>query len=220
MNAPHPSVQELAVQCQAETADTRMQENPNSVSACYELFRRAIVERCQDAWEAIYHQYQGLVRHWSHIEHQDSQDVVQSAFEKFARAVDASRFSRFANIATLLAYLKKCTRSVEIDMMRKQGRESLIIDAFSSDRDGASNTSEARVLENMVIQQLVDHVRGRLQDEDEKLVVYLSFELDFRPAEIAKRYPDRFATARQVSRIKERIILRVSQDPFLRNLGQ
>ncbi len=64
-------------------------------------------------------------------------------------------------------------------------------------------------------QERRDYLCRRLRDEDERLVFRLSYDLGLKPGEIARQYPRRFAGARAVSRIKERIVRRLAEDPMV-----
>src|SRR5690242_3295935 len=69
----------------------------------YELFRRALIERDELAWEHIYMHYSPLVESWVRRSGafvgsgESSEFFVGAAFTKFWRAVSAERFATFPN---------------------------------------------------------------------------------------------------------------------------
>src|SRR5262245_9060329 len=74
-------------------------------SFCFELCRRAIVDRVGAAWEGIVAQYRGLVREWiwqhslaSSID--DHDDLATRAFERFWGAIKPERFGSFPHLAS------------------------------------------------------------------------------------------------------------------------
>jgi DNA-directed RNA polymerase specialized sigma24 family protein len=210
------SVQELAERCREEANRFRRQEN-GPTGACFELFRRAIVEGCQEAWKAIYTQYQRQVMRWiGSID--DAEDLVHCAFDKFSRAVKPEAFGRFMGIGTVLAYLKRCARSVCIDRERQIEREQLALDALRPERSSQESSLEQVALNQIVIQQCVEHIYSRVKDGQEELVVRLNLALGWKPAEIVERHPAEFPTQRDVYKVRDRLIRRFSQDPVLRDL--
>lgn len=201
-------VSQLVEQCRDETIRSRTMAS-GLTGFCLELFRRAIVEGCQPAWEAAHAQYHRLMLSWARSSNNwcSPEDIVESALERFLKAVKPETFARFTSIRHLLAFLRGCVRSVYIDRARRDQREQkgwgmmAIDDPPPADREPS----------------LLPRIYERLKDEQECAVVYQSFELGFKPQEIAARRPDMFSSAHEVSRIKERVISRLAQDPGLRS---
>jgi hypothetical protein len=63
-----------------------------------------------------------------------------------------------------------------------------------------------------VRQELFEHIEQRLKDEQERLVIRLSFKVGLVPRHIAQECPDTFADAADVRRVKERVVRRLSND--------
>jgi len=211
------SVAELAKRCQEETLNFR-DKKPGPVGFCFELFRRAVVENCQEAWEAVYAQYRSQMLRWAGDSSGDAEDLVHRAFEKFLNSVGPETFVRFTGISSVLAYLRRCVNSVRIDHWRQAEREQLALAALGVDDPLQANSPEQIALDRIVNRQCAEHIYGRLKDEQERLVVYLNLELGLEPAEIVRRHPAEFSTARDVYRVRERVIRRLSQDPILRDM--
>ena len=103
----------LVSACQEDTRQFFRREAVRADS-CFELFRRAISERSQPAWDAIYAQYRGIVLSWVHLHpafpatREDAEYWVNRAFERLWSALPPERFGSFAELTGLLRYLKMC----------------------------------------------------------------------------------------------------------------
>ncbi|MGB0386977.1 MAG: hypothetical protein ACPGWR_19350, partial [Ardenticatenaceae bacterium] len=69
-------------------------------------------------------------------------------------------------------------------------------------------------------EKIREQIQSRLKDDEERLVYYLSFESGLKPRQIAEKYAKQFENAKQVSRIKERIVKRLRDDLQLRSLWE
>jgi RNA polymerase sigma factor (sigma-70 family) len=214
MPTSQASIQYLAELCRQESKRS-IAAGSDPAGACFELFRRAIVDGCQDAWQAVYAQYRRLVLYWVNGGADDREDLAQLALEKFIRAVTPEVFGRFNGIDKLLAFLKRCARSALIDKNRRTEREERALRMLGSYDPPHTVSSEQEALNRVHGEQCAERVYARLRDDLERRVIYLSFELDLKPSEIARRYPADFPTAHYVSRIKERVLRRLAQDPIL-----
>ncbi|HBY99539.1 MAG TPA: hypothetical protein DEP84_37320, partial [Chloroflexi bacterium] len=86
---------ELAARCAEVTAQHR------DDGSCYELLRRALAERHDDAWEAVYRQYERLVRAWV-VRHpgyaaltppnDDAEHLANTIFTRFWQNLPPERF--------------------------------------------------------------------------------------------------------------------------------
>lgn len=193
---------------------------------CYELFRRAVHERNQRAYDCLYRQYQPLVAGW--VERHPSfpgageevQYFVNRAFEKLWHALTPDKFGRFADLKALLSYLKLCTHSVVIDHARV--RQHALLDEASSDallaNQPASINVEGDALDNAQQQDFWRAINHRLADEKEQAVVFGSFVLAMKPAELQLRYAHLFSDVKDVYRTKQNVLDRLRRDPELLNL--
>lgn len=210
-------VSQLTEQCRDETTRSRTML-PGPIGFCLELFRRAVVERCQPAWEAVYAQYHQLMLSWAWSCNTwcAPEDVVACALEKFLKAVGAERFVRFTSIKHLLAFLHHCVVSVRIDLWRQKKREDDARTWLGMDDPPQTDPPEQIAIEHVENLRKSGYIYSRLKDDLERLVVQQSFELGLKPQEIAALHPTRFSSAHEVSRIKERVLSRLAQDPGLK----
>ncbi|HEY2592604.1 MAG TPA: sigma-70 family RNA polymerase sigma factor [Chloroflexota bacterium] len=211
---------ELARRCREETLRF-LSGGDRDDAYCFEIFHRAVVDRDDAAWEAIVTQYRGIVlayvgQHSAASALHESEDYwVNRAFQRFWSAVAPERFSRFPDLPSLLKYLKMCVHSVLMDEMRARRSAASLDDVpeWLASRTSAERT----VLGELSGQQLWDAIARELQDEAERRVVHLSFARDLKPAEIAERYPDLFASVADVYRIKRNVIERLRRSAEIRS---
>lgn len=193
---------------------------PGEEGHCFELFRRAIEEDDQDAWGAIYAQYRQLVARWLGG-HRAGDELIEIAFEKFWRTLRSARLSRrFRHVGAVLAYLRKCAVSVRLDLERKEQREDRIV--LNERIVARAGDVENLALANLSHTELCDIVQRWLmenvQEEQERQMIHLSYELDLSPSEIARRFPEQFADVQEVRRVKERVLKRLRRASELQAL--
>ncbi|MCA9970644.1 MAG: sigma-70 family RNA polymerase sigma factor [Anaerolineales bacterium] len=194
---------------------------------CFELFRRAVVHRNERAWELVYRQYAPQVTRWVRRHrwfggaHEEADYFVNRAFEKMWSALTPDKFEQFADLAALLRYLQLCVHSAITDHTRRQETAVLLPEAEEgpetpvSDADSAQS-AEARVLEQLQRRALWQAIQARLNDEQERQVIYAMFVLALKPRDIPARFPAQFADVRQVYRVKENVMARLRRDDDLR----
>ena len=123
MDVRELSVINLAHQCQEETARYLRRESGEGV-CCFELFRRAVADRDDQAWERVVIQYRRMVLAWVRrhptraLVNESDDDWVHDAFARFWKAVPPDRFAMFPNLAAILRYLKLCVHSSLMDEAR------------------------------------------------------------------------------------------------------
>jgi DNA-directed RNA polymerase specialized sigma24 family protein len=213
-----PSVAQLAQRCAEEMARYRRRER-HDPRRCYELFRRALVQRNEEAWTAIYDQYRQLVNHWLGHVPGDPEALVNQVFIRFWSALPPDRFTDFPSLDALLAYLKRCAQGVAIDARRqeerKRARETALLPMQQAAVSSGPSPSAEQVLDELASEQLYEYVTQRLNGAQESLVFRASFEWGLQPAQIADRWADVFTCVREVSRVKERILRRLRRDKRL-----
>jgi hypothetical protein len=188
-----------------------------------ELFRRAICERDELAWEAVYSQYGGLVcawlcRHpaWPTIG-DDPEGWMNCVFARFWAAVAPERFASFPSLAALLRYLKLCAHSVLLDELRARHVRQLSSHSGNGVATGVVD-AERLAIERAAIEALWATINWEVKDEDERLVAYLGIALEMKPREIHTRHPEQFATVGQVYTVKRNLLDRLRRKPSIRRL--
>ncbi len=210
------SVTELARRCAEEMARYRRRQSydPHLVRRhCYELFRCALVQRDEEAWAALYSQYHHLVRRWLGNTPGNPDALVNQALAKFWQALPPDRFADFPTLDKILAYLRRCAQSVAMDARRQEEWKRVVEDSLAPTQGGVE-----QILDKIVGEQLYEYVTESLSSPQERLIFRASFEWNLKPSMIAARWSDTFTGAREVYRIKERIIRRLRRDKGLKQL--
>lgn len=201
-------------------------------SPCFELFRRALGDGNQLAWEAVFQQYQALVGSWAgrqlatRRDHNEIQDYVNRAFERMWAAVSKAKFEQFSDLRAVLAYLKMCAHSAIVEDVRRANLldHAVPLDDLADGAEGdspapADTQTERVVLTHEARSAVREAVNARLQDEKERLVVHCLFELDLKPKAIYAQHPDVFADVHEIYVIRQVVLERLRRDPVLKNLA-
>lgn len=213
------SVAALARRCREETLRFLNGQDRND-AYCFEIFKRAVVEREDAAWDAIVTQYRGIVlayvgQHSAAAVVRESDEYwLNRAFQRFWSAVGPERFSAFPDLPALLKYLKLCVHSVLLDELRAR-RAAVSLDEIPEIVPSEATAEEA-VLGELSGEQLWGAISRELHDEAEYKVAFLSFARDLKPAEIAEQHATLFASVADVYRIKRNIIERLRRSPEIR----
>lgn len=219
------SLSGIAHRCAKETElfFARMRHDPR---ACFELFRRAMAEGSQRAWDLVYVQYHALVTGWVQRHHsflacgEEAGFLVNRAFEKMWSAMTPEKFSRFPDLKSVLRYLQMCAYSAVVDALRKAGPPSADVEAETLPVGGAP---DGRPVDDHAISQVHrrefwEAIVSRLNDDQERCVVYGSFVLGLKPRELLEEYPHTFDDVRAVYRVKENVLARLRRDEALHAL--
>ncbi len=207
-------VQELARSCREETS-RYLRGEAFSEHACFELFRRAVVERDDTAWESVYGQYSALARIWLNAG-MDEDDGVNAAFERFWRAVDSDKFGRFGSLAAILSYLKMCVRTTVLDHVRAQSRSAFELDLDAIPAVSAQAHGQAEVGDRMDAADLWGQVGEILSDGRERRLIYLSYVLGLSPREIHARHVHEFPRMEEIYRMKRGALERLRRSADFR----
>lgn len=211
------TVQELVDRIHVEAEATRRGESRADQSS-FELFRRAIVDRDQESWQALMSLYHDHVLHWclrSGASFGDGEEMVESAWVKFWQSYTAAKFAGAAgSTSAVLGYLKLCSRSVVLDELRRRARLVPLEERQHDAEYGMEEPSPVDIepIDTPSFWRLIDE---HLRDERDRLIVHLTYELGLRPAEIQRRHPDLFPSIRDVYRVTRNILDRLRRSASL-----
>jgi hypothetical protein len=212
---------ELARRCREETLRF-LRGDVRDDTYCFEIFKRAVVQRDDDAWSAIMEQYRGIVlayvsQHTSARLFREPDDYwINRAFQRFWSAVSPDRFDRFPDLPALLKYLKLCVHSVLMDEVRARRASSATSLDDVPESAPSETDAERRVISRLSSEQLWAAIARELQSEAEQKVAYFSFARDLKPAEIARRHPSLFRDVADVYRVKRNLIERLRRSAEIR----
>jgi hypothetical protein len=213
------TLSDLARRC-AEETERFFRGQGYDPQHCFELFRRAILEREPLAWEAVYSQYQPLVGRWvqQHSGFETSGEEVQyftnRAFEKIWAALTPDKFGHFTELGSLLRYLKMCVHSVITDHNRSLKLDELytLAEEAAGEKEEEGPSLEEWSLDRIQRLSFWDAVNARLNDEKERQVVYGSFVLALKPRELYDQFQRMFLSVDEVYQIKQNVLARLRRD--------
>jgi len=189
----------------------------------YDLFRRAIVERDEDAWAETAARYRPLLAAWasrcsaSATIAEQYGDLADQAFARAWSALSPARFAAFPNLAALMGYLRACVTSTVIDYARSElSRER----AETAIEAGEADTPEQIVMEQFDRQEVWRIAEQVSTSEQERVALRESFIYDLRPRAILMRHPDLFDDVMEIYAVKRNVLERLKRCAELRQLYQ
>lgn len=213
----------LMRRCAAES-ERFYRGQPNDTRYSYELFRRALVEKNEAAWEHLYHHYSSLVEGWVrrsgafNSSGESSEFFVAGAFTKFWRAVTPDRFESFPNLASLLHYLQLCTTSVVIDSVRTQSWAEMLPEEVIGPSHMPQHAPDEEAINRVYREEFWQLVNAQLNDETERAVIYESFVLGLTPRAIFAKHSKMFASINEVYNVKRNVLGRLGRNTELRQM--
>jgi DNA-directed RNA polymerase specialized sigma24 family protein len=228
-NARAINLQDLSSFCQRES-ELFFQHRSFDPRYCFELFRRAFMERCQQAWEYVYAQYRLLVLAW--IEHhsmfagldEEADYFVNRAFEKMWLVVTPRKFGEFPDLRSLLRYLQLCVHSVIVDHARLREQAAL----WDEDVEPASlafadppepgDSLEDQVARRQQARVVWQALQQRLKTPQEQTAAFALFSLNLKPRQILEEFPGVFGSVDEIYTIKENVLDRLRRDEDLLRL--
>lgn len=186
--------------------------------ADYQLFRRAIVERVDEAWARIYQNYSPMVFGWV-INHpcfwktgEDADYFANRAFEKLWLALAPEKFDLFPDLSALLKYLQTCVHSVIIDHVRKVNRCVPTVSTGNEDLAADETVSAVeRVLEEIWWAEVWERIRRRVSPREEKVLFY-RFLCGLKPRQIYKQFPREFSSVDEIYNTLQNVLDRLRRD--------
>lgn len=231
MDLSDTSIGDLSAACRRESERYRRGE-PSTDTYCFELFRRAVYSRDDAAWEAVVAQYRGIVLAWvlrqGGAVAADADYWVNRAFDRFWTAVRPERFGMFDGLPRVLKYLQMCAATAVLDEHRV--RRATQHESLDELVDGAPQTArghevgggdvETGALDRLSVTELWQAIVREVPEEGERTVLYCSFALGMKPAEIHERRPHLYPTVADVYRVKRNVLDRLRRSPAIRRLAQ
>ena len=209
---------ELGRRCAAEQEQYR-QRLPIDERAGLELFRRAVQQGDELAWELIYQQWKPLLLHWllAHpwadlaLAQDPPESYVTAALGKFWQATTRAHRPQpgFATLAEMLAYARRCLNSVVLDAVRQARARQAEVPEEDAARVTASQRPE------MSGEELWRCIERALPERRERLLISLRYAQGYQPREIAAAYPDEFPAVERVYQMERNILQRLSRHPAL-----
>jgi hypothetical protein len=222
-NPKYLSLTDLANACAQET-ELFFQHRNHDTRYCFELFRRAVCENDQSAWELIYNQYRSLVTGWVRqhkgfqASGEEAQYFVTDAFGKISSILTAEKFENFSDLQSLLYYLKMCVHSSITDYNRvaDHANRHVSIEELQIEVKANRPVPEDEVSDKLDNQRFWAWINEKLNDQKEHLVMQGVFVLAFKPRELCDHYKNIFTDVEEVYRIKQNVLARLRRDSEFR----
>lgn len=213
----------LARRCQIESRRFYAQEDYEPAYA-YELFRRALVDHNQGAWEHIFVQYRPLVEHWVRrtgaftLCGESSEYFVSAAFARFWRAIPSERFRSFPTLAALLNYLRRCASCVVIDAARAHATSDYLPEEAINWNDQRLAHADEEATDRVSRNEFWHLIDDLLNNEAERVIVRCSFLLGMKPGDIYNERRDLFQDVAEVYALKRNILGRLRRSKELQGM--
>jgi hypothetical protein len=198
-----------------------MHEHELTEEAGYELFRRAIVERDDEAWAAIYTHFRQLLISWARNAVArvpatgQYEDIADRALARAWAALTAEQFAQFPSLAALLGYLRTCVGAAAIDAARAEATRER---AYQKLALPSVTTPEELVLSALNRDDLWRVVSKLVSNEHERIILIESFVLNLPPRAILERHKDHFADVPAIYAAKRNLLNRLERSRDLRQL--
>ncbi|NOK60593.1 MAG: sigma-70 family RNA polymerase sigma factor [Chloroflexi bacterium AL-W] len=197
----------------------------NDSRFAFELFRRALVERNEVAWEYLYNHYAPLVESWVRRSGafansgESSEYFVVLAFTRLWRAITPERFDSFPNLASLLQYLQRCAGCVVVDMVRSHSWGMEILPEEAVPIEYAHQVSpDVEAVERISREEFWKYIDAQLHTSAEQIVVFETFIMGMKPGDVLTKYPDLFTCINDVYNVKRNVLGRLGRNHELRRL--
>ena len=210
------SAVEVCRRCREETARFQRRE-PHDDSFCWEMMRRAVGDRDADCWQAMTEIYHASVATWCRRAGgvvAELDDLVTEVWAKFWQHFTLEKLTPAGGAAAVLQYVKMCARSVVMDQGRARSRD-IPLESAAQRADTRPTPADVQA-DQAARTELWQLVTRHLRNERERVVIYLSFVVGMKPAEIAAERPDLFPSVRDVYSTKRNVLDRLYRSDELR----
>ena len=203
---------ELARRCQQEN-DTYRRTGSSDPSYCLKLFRMALEENREDAWEKIIECYTPGLRNklythpWASLLREYQDDIIMMAFERFLEQ-NKKKTLQVTSPGAMLNYLYRCLYTAILLCKRDKDKERLIAGTLNDFADIPGPDSTDGSLDALEAKEIWMSVKSCTNDANEERVMYLWLVQDSTAPEIVRSLPGNNLTREKVHQIVEKVIRR------------
>jgi hypothetical protein len=187
----------------------------------YELFRRAINDRDEDAWKDIHARYRPMLALWAlraGLRDDSAErpgDVADRALARAWLALSAERFAEFPTMAQLMSYLRSCVASTVIDIVRAQVGFERLSRRYRITQPATPDRVVLASFDNLALWHLVLSLSST---QAEKTVLIESFNYGHPPRVIQSLHPQLFPDVTAVYSVKRNLFARLQRNQELQRL--
>jgi hypothetical protein len=199
----------------------QLQGNQNADHEGFQLFRRAIEERDEQAWAEATAHFRPQLIGWASLCSASAPirecygDIADNAFARAWVALASKSFARFPTLAALLGYLRTCVTSAVIDCARADmvfDRMSQVVVADDVD------TPEQIMIDQLDRDEIWRLASSAAQTVQERCILVASYLYNLPPLAILERYPDLFANVGEIYATKRNVLCRMRRSPEIQQL--
>lgn len=204
------SLSELAERCMSEIHKYRQRE-PSNDQYCLEIFRRAMLQQDERAWELLEQRFQRMMLAWLRrhprreqaLQLDSEENYVAQAFSRFWLSTVRNHELQFSTLAAALDYLRAALSSTIMDALRAQVRSREVpLPEPGYSGEPAQEDDEGDYGLREIITSLLPNPR-------EQRVADLLFHCNLKPREIVDRCPDEFSDVQEIYRLRRNIMDRL-----------
>jgi DNA-directed RNA polymerase specialized sigma24 family protein len=200
-----------------------LRHQPTEGACAFEVFRRALVLRNEQAWSGLYELYHGLVSSWvlrrTHGWYGDDQELlINEVFAKFSRSMNPQKLEHFGSATAILAYLRCCAGSVVVDHHRSQQTRLHEEPLASIDQERLLDDPADVVATQLATQEIWQVMNREVTSWEERLILRAVCALGISPRELQQHYPFVFPTVEDIYRIKRKVLERLRRNQELQAL--
>lgn len=209
----HMDLAALADHCAREMQKQRRKEAFDD-QYCLEIFRRAIVQRDDQAWYILQQLFSETVRMWlrSHqasnlaLMHESEENYISLTINRFWYAVHKRR-TEFPTIYAVLSYMHATLHGVIIDTLRTQRRpkEIPLPEPDSPDEPFLQPETDDDQALWQILQELIVDAR-------ERRILYLRYYCGLKPSQVVARCPQEFSDVNEIYRLDHNILERLQRN--------
>jgi hypothetical protein len=204
---------ELVRRCQQET-DTYRRTGSSDSSPCLELFRLALGENREDAWEMIIEQYTPDLRNrfhrhhpWNSLLREDQDDIILEAFERLL-GQNRKKPLQISSLGGILKYLYSCLSTVILLHKRAREKDRFIVGEPNDFADAPGPDLVDRLFGNIAALEILHGLNSCCDNTCEEQVIYQWLTQDDTAPEIVQDLPACHLTNAKVYQIVEKVLAR------------
>lgn len=203
---------ELARRCQQES-DTYRRTGSSDPSYCLQLFRLALVEKQEGAWEKVIECYSSDLRNrffahpWAPLLREYEDDILIITFERFLERNEKEPL-QVTSLGAMLNYLHRCLYTAILLCKRDRDKQRLVAGTLDDFADIAGPDPADESLATLEADEIWKRVAGCTDSALEERVMRLWLVQDYSAPEIVRYLPGDNLTREKIHQVVEKVFRR------------